>query len=167
MWAEHSFSFTSLSSSFYHTLSLSFSLASFNCHMSVFHSALRFICMYVFMSFSVWVCTDIYSNISALSLSLSTHPFCQFSFTSFQTIQSLSLSKFWGLQWQVEWAKWGNIYMYSCVHVSHIACKTSKNSWHMHWIYNRMTKRSEHDTSLTNMQVMFVSAFLISVTRMG
>lgn len=70
MWAEHSFSFTSLSSSFYHTLSLSFSLASFNCHMSVFHSALRFICMYVFMSFSVWVCTDIYSNIYQLSLFL-------------------------------------------------------------------------------------------------
>ncbi len=120
--------------------------------MSVFHSALRFICMYVFTSFSLWVCTDIYieTDISYLSSPLSTHPFfCQVSFTSLQTIQSLSLSKYWRLQRQVEWGKWGNIYVFMC------ACLTLSvehgKILDVHGICDRMTKRSEHMTLLWQM----------------
>lgn len=111
------------------THTLSFSLASFNCHMSVFHSALRFICMYVFMSFSVWVCT--YSNIYQLSLFLFLFSLihCSISFPLHHSKPSnLSLcqnSESCNDRWN---EKSEGTYMYSCVHVSHIVCKTSTNS---------------------------------------
>lgn len=122
---EHSFSFT-LSSSFHHSL---FLLASFDCHMSVFHLALRFICMYVFTSFSHWVCTDIYiyRNRYELSLSSTFHPSIFLSVFLYITpnhpillsVKILKAAMAGGMR---------DIYMYSYVHVSHIECGTWKVS---------------------------------------
>lgn len=139
--------------------------------MFVFHSALRFMCMYVFVSFSLWVCTDIYSNISANSLLHFPliHSSVSFPLHHFKP-SNLSLSKYRGLQWQVEWGKRGNIYMYSCVHVSHIECETSQKltfalniwqddqmlwTWHkgdksQHVIYNNITCTIEPHSSKQN-----------------
>ncbi len=145
--------------------------------MSVLYSALRFICTYVFTAFSLWVCTYIYiyiyiyRNRYQLSLSFTLHSSIFLSGFLYITPNhpiSLSLSKYWRLHRQVEWGKWGNIYVFMCACVSHWVWNMEQSLTFAQNLWQDDQTLWTHDTSPTNMQVMAVlQSFQFSATQMG